>query len=373
MHVAVCADGIYPAEVGGVQRHTRLLVEHIAKRHPDVRVTVVHSHPEHRFFAGCSSVREVPVASRPGRRTYVLECWELSGRIAAELRKIPDAVIYSQGIAVLQSAGEFRRRLVVNPHGLESLQAPTIKERLLATPFRMAIKHAMRSASHVVSLGGSLSDIIRSCVPADRIVILPNGVVMPAGAVTRTARRHGPLRVLYVGRFASNKGIPDLIAAARMLSHGDARDQFRFDLVGEGPLLESLRGSTDLQTVTFHGKVDDAGLERLYASADVFVLPTLFEGMPTVVLEAMSRGLPILVTDVGATTELVDSSNGRIIPKNDPRAISAALQHMQGMDRDALLSLGQASIRKVLDRFTWDRVADAHVDLFRRMASGQSE
>jgi glycosyltransferase involved in cell wall biosynthesis len=93
--------------------------------------------------------------------------------------------------------------------------------------------------------------------------------------------------------------------------------------------------------------------------------------MPTVVLEAMARGLPILVTDVGATRELVDESNGQIIAKNSPDSIVAALDRLHGMPDGDFAALGARSIRKVEERFTWDRVADAHVDLFRRVASGQ--
>lgn len=369
MHVAICADGIYPVEVGGMQRHTRLLVEHIARRHPEVRVTVIHSHPDQRFFGGFPSVSEVPVAPRPGRRNYILECWDLSGRIAAELRRVPDAVIYSQGIAVLKGIREFGPRLIVNPHGLESLQSPTWKEHLRAAPFRWAITRAIRNARCVVSLGGSLTDILRRIVPAERIQVLPNGVAMPGRPIARVHPASGAFRVLYVGRFAYNKGIPDLVEAARILGRDPDGGGFRFDFVGDGPLLDEMRASAQPDRLEFHGKVDDDHLESLYAASDVFVLPTLFEGMPTVVLEAMARGLPILVTDVGATRELVDDTNGRIIPKHDPAAIASALRGLKGMSRPEFESLGAASIRKVQERFTWDKVADAHVDLFRRLQS----
>jgi glycosyltransferase involved in cell wall biosynthesis len=368
MHVIVCSDGVYPAEFGGIQRHTRLLVEHVARRHHDIRVTVVHPHEGRRFFEGIENVGEVTVAPRPGRRQYLLECWELSTRVAEVLRRHPEAVIYSQGIAVLHGIDEFTPRLVVNPHGLEAFQAMTLKSRLQSLPFRLAITRAMRRARFVVSLGGGLTDILRGVVPAERIVVLPNGVVMPDRLPVRDRGRHRALRVLFVGRFFANKGVPDLVAAARIIADRGDQSSFRFDLVGDGPLYQSIRSASPPASVHFHGKVDDAALDALYGEADVFVLPTLFEGMPTVVLEAMARGLPILVTDVGATRELVDDSNGQIIAKNSPAGIAKALDRLRAMDDAAFAGLGNASVRKVLDRFTWDRVADAHVGLFRRIA-----
>lgn len=372
MHVVVCSDGVYPAELGGIQRHTRLLVEHVARRHPDVELTVVHPHEGKRFFPGVGNVREETVAPRPGKGQYLVECWQLSARIAAVIRRHPGAVIYSQGIAVLQGIDGFSDRLIVNPHGLEAFQSPTLKARLQSLPFRLAITRAMRRARFVVSLGGGLTDLLRTAVPHDRICVLPNGVVMPEPRADRARPRGSELRVLFVGRFFANKGIPDLVAAARLIADRGDAGAFRFDLVGDGPLLESIRSSSALPSVRFHGKVDDPTLDGLYADADVFVLPTLFEGMPTVVLEAMARGLPILVTDVGATRELVDDSNGQIIPKHSPHAIAAALDRLRDLDSADLAALGAASTRKVMERFTWDRVADAHVELFRRVLAGRS-
>jgi glycosyltransferase involved in cell wall biosynthesis len=287
------------------------------------------------------------------------------------IRRHPGAVIYSQGIAVLQGVDEFSDRLIVNPHGLEAFQAPTLRARLQSLPFRLAITRAMRRARFVVSLGGGLTDILRKALPHGRICVLPNGVMMPKSSVGRIRQRTRELRALFVGRFFANKGIPDLVAAARLIADRGDASKYRFDLVGDGPLFESIRGANASPSVRFHGKVDDAALDALYDAADVFVLPTLFEGMPTVVLEAMARGLPILVTDVGATRELVDESNGQIIAKNSPDSIVAALDRLHGMPDGDFAALGARSIRKVEERFTWDRVADAHVDLFRRVASGQ--
>jgi glycosyltransferase involved in cell wall biosynthesis len=373
MQVVVCSDGVFPAELGGIQRHTRLLVEHVARRHQDVELTVVHPHEGRRFFEGLRNVREVAVSPRPGRRQYLLECWELSARMAEVVRRHPGAAVYSQGIALLQGIDEFSDRLIVNPHGLEAFQALTIRSRLQSLPFRLAITRAMRRARLVVSLGGRLTVILSRVVPQDRIVVLPNGVEMPSEGRFAGHERGDALRILFVGRFFANKGIPDLIEAARLIDADGESAAFRFDLVGDGPLFDSIRGSVSMPNVRFHGKVDDARLDSLYSEADVFVLPTLFEGMPTVVLEAMARGLPILVTDVGATRELVDPANGVIIPKRDPRAIVRELRHLRKMPLESFRALGAASRAKAAGRFAWSQVADDHVSAFRRVASGNPQ
>ncbi len=371
MHVAICSDGVFPEAIGGMERHTRLLTETIAARHPGVRVTVVHTHPGKRIFPALPNVDEVAVEPRPGRRQYILECLDLSARFAEALERIPDAVVYSQGVCVLRHIRNFTHRLVVNPHGLESFQTLTIRQWAASTPFRTIQRHTFRHARHVVSLGGRLTDILgRECRGAPgKVVVLPNGVDVPAAAVQRpAAKSDGPIRLLFVGRLVANKGVPDLLSAIEILSKTEPPDRYVLDIVGSGPLLEQLKATNTLDSVQFRQKVGDQELEKLYASADALVLPTLFEGMPTVVLEAMARAVPVLVTDVGASRELVDSSNGEIIPKRDPQALANALRRLHRIGPDARQRLGAAGRARALARFTWARVADAHVDLFRSMA-----
>ena len=92
MRVAICADGIFPDSIGGIQRHSRLLVESLAQGFPDLGITVVHTHPDKRFFMGLPNVEERPVAPRPGKKQYILETYDLSGRVADVLRTIPDEI-----------------------------------------------------------------------------------------------------------------------------------------------------------------------------------------------------------------------------------------------------------------------------------------
>jgi glycosyltransferase involved in cell wall biosynthesis len=371
MHVAICADGVFPDSVGGMQRHTRLLVENLARRHPGLRLSVLHTHVGKRLFPGQSNVEEVEIAPRPNHRQYLLETYELSGRMADALRTMPDAIVYSQGMVVWKGIAEFAPRLIVNPHGLEAHQAFGWKDWLITLPFRRIFERIFRHSRYVVSLGGRLTDILHRLVPNpdQRVVVLPNGVVPPAEATADRDRRSGRLEALFVGRFAPNKGIPDLLAAMDVLNARGLADRIHVRLVGSGPLYATLKQANDRPNVEFLGSVDDAALDALYARSHVFVLPTLFEGMPTVVLEAMARGLPIIVTDVGATRELVDAENGVIIRKHDPADLAARLEAFAMMSGSERVKLGRASQAKITNRFTWDRVADAHYGLFERLAA----
>jgi glycosyltransferase involved in cell wall biosynthesis len=91
-----------------------------------------------------------------------------------------------------------------------------------------------------------------------------------------------------------------------------------------------------------------------------------------VVLEAMARGLPALVTDVGASRELVDSSNGEIIPKRDPNALADALLRLESMGTSGRDALGSAGRQRAVERFTWKAVAQAHGRLFAEVNESRS-
>ncbi len=369
MHVALCSDGVFPGTIGGIQRHTRLLVETMARIEPDMRLTVLHTQGGGRQFPGLSNVEEVHIAPRPGRRQYMLECLKLSERFAEALRAMPDAVIYAQGICVVRGIRELSNRLIVNPHGLEAFQVIGLRDQLAAVPMRAIHRHMFRHAGTIVSLGGRLTDILKKeCRDAaNRVVVLPNGVTVPAFRQRPQGKDRGAIRLLFVGRLAHNKGVPDLLAAMDEIGRQGASARFELDIVGGGPLLAPLRAANRRANVRFLDKVSDGALEDLYASADALVLPTLFEGMPTVVLEAMARSLPVLVTDVGATRELVDDSNGEIIPKRDPIALAGALLRLESIGPKGRGQLGRRGLERVMERFTWEQVARSHVALFRRI------
>jgi glycosyltransferase involved in cell wall biosynthesis len=113
--------------------------------------------------------------------------------------------------------------------------------------------------------------------------------------------------------------------------------------------------------------VSDEQLEELYETSHLFVLPTLFEGMPTVVLEAMAKQLPIIVTDTGATAEQVDESNGFLIQKNNVPELKKALLKFYDLQSDKKNKMGLNSHQKVLQNFTWEKVAEKHHQLFKNI------
>lgn len=367
LKVLFCTDGIFPHAVGGMQRHSKLLIEALAET-GEVELTVLHPHSGERVFPNHPSVKEIVLAPLPEKKHYFLELYDYSKQVLEQARKHPQHLIYSQGLSVWAGLKEIADRTIVNPHGLEPYQTLSLKDKLKTWPYRLAFDRIFRRAAKTVALGGRLTDILRRrSRDPQRIVVLPNATnPLPLPDEQLLKQKTEPFRFLFTGRFAYNKGIDVLLRATQTLLEQGYEGRFEVDLAGKGPLFEQMVAEFPLPNVNFLGFVSDEQLAQAYLDCRVFVLPTLFEGMPTVILEAMARATPIIVTDVGATLELVAKDNGAIVAKGNVEDLARTMARFIDMDAEQYANLSSNSLRKFQERFTWKAVAEQHLELFKR-------
>lgn len=354
-------DGIFPHAVGGMQRHSALLLEKLAKTNT-LEIIVVHPHQQ-QVFPSELGIKEISLPFTFDG-FYIKKCWEYSKLVYDIIKQYPKAIIYAQGISVLKGMPAIGNRVIVNPHGLEPFQSLTLSDKIKTLPLRLLEKYQFKHAAKIVSLGGKLTKILQNEIANGRnkVVILPNAV-NPGPAQTRQFNDE-KISLLFVGRFAFNKGINILMEAVRQLNNEGYLNRLQFNIVGKGPLYEQYVNLYNFPNVNFVGFADDDQLVSLYKENDLFVFPTLFEGMPTVVLEAMSASMPVIVTDTGATAELVDSDNGFLIETANVRALKWAIQRYYQLKPEEKKALSDKSYQKVIEKFTWEKVARQHLDLF---------
>jgi len=216
---------------------------------------------------------------------------------------------------------------------------------------------------------GVRDSFVRSGVPAEVTRVVRNGITpRPQVADGSAARERLGMStqdriVLTIGRFIDVKGhhylldaVPDVVRR---------QPDVRFVWVGGGPMEQELRervASMGLDgCVCFAGQRGD--VPDLLAAADLFLLPSLVEGLPLVVLEAMAAGLPVVGTRVPGTSEVVaDGVTGRLVPPgelhpgSDAAALVAAI--LEGLDPDVATAWGQAGRSLVYREFTGERMAD---------------
>lgn len=366
--VLFCTDGIFPHSVGGIQRHSQLLLSALAQR-GQVELTVVHPHRGQTLFEQFPEVKEIVLDLPSSNKNYLLQLYAYSRQVAEVARKHPDHVLYAQGVTVWHSIRSLGSRVIFNPHGLEPFQPLTFKDRVKGFPYSLIYGYIFKHAAKVVALGGKLTSILKERVPRpeDQVVVLPNATLLPdkSEVPTRFQTQTRRIRCLFLGRFASNKGITYLLDAAEELARNGRSQEVHFTLAGKGPLYqELLEKGKNLSHVDMPGFVADEDLPELFRTHDIFILPTLMEGMPTVVLEAMAHGMPIIVTDVGATRELVDEQNGYIIEKKSAKAILEALDQFSHSELAQKQAMARASQARVASKFVWDIVAKQHEEVF---------
>lgn len=172
--------------------------------------------------------------------------------------------------------------------------------------------------------------------------------------------------ILSAGRLSEQKGFDVLIEAASELH--ERRDDFVVLIAGDGDLEDRLRtqiGQLGLEeTVYLVGF--QTPLRPAIAGADVFALASRYEGMPTVLLEAMSVSTPVVATAVDGVPELIPEERfGLLVPPDDAAALAGALERLLD-DASLARSLAEAARDRVLREFTIDVMVDRVESLFER-------
>ncbi len=201
----------------------------------------------------------------------------------------------------------------------------------LPGPARALVGWMFREAALCVVLGEPWRRWVASLgVPDARIRVLRNGVPRLEGWRPRTSG--APFRLLFLGNLFARKGIADLLAAlARVGPDGPACSLVVAgggDVAGHAALADGLGLGG---RVRFAGWVDQAGAAACLADADALVLPSYDEGLPLVILEALSLGVPVVCTPVGAIGEVLDDGDtALLVPPGDIAALAAALRRLAG-------------------------------------------
>ena len=164
-------------------------------------------------------------------------------------------------------------------------------------------------------------------VPADRIQVVPPGFDR-LDTPTAGSASGGPVRVLCVAQWIPRKGILSLVDAWTRRERPGAV----LELIGETDtepeyaerVWAAITAASDTSIIV-HGSVDDVTLAQAYAAADLFVLPSVYEGYGMVYAEALSFGLPVIACGVGPVPDLVRREAAVLVPPNDPGTLSEAL------------------------------------------------
>lgn len=201
------------------------------------------------------------------------------------------------------------------------------------------------------------------------VYVVENGVDTDFFKPDPDKREADTINILFVSRLIERKGlqyvIPKLNIIQKKVLEGAGRN-VHLTVVGDGPYREQLEHLVNEYScrnlVSFIGKKNKNELDIIYQSADLFILPSLWEGMPNVVLEAMASGLPVVMSPCEGSGELV-TDNGYIsdIDDFDSKIIQICV------DGELRTRMSQNSIRAVKERFSWQRAANEYLKLMEKL------
>ncbi len=233
---------------------------------------------------------------------------------------------------------------------------------------RLAERRLLRSAERVVLLSDHWAKYLghRGMSPS-RPIVLPNAVLETelAAPPVHAPRLEGRPALLSVGRLDAVKRLHDAIAVLAEPGMADAV----LHLVGRGPdrdrLKEAARAMRVAERVRFHGFVTDADVAAMAAGADVFVMPSAVEGMPTVLIEMLLLGCPVVASDIPGNRSILEEAGltEALHPLGDVAALAACVRQQRQQQLDPAVT------ERIRTRFTWEGLRPRVLGLYGSLVS----
>ncbi|WP_179351496.1 glycosyltransferase family 4 protein [Winogradskyella vidalii] len=364
--IALLTSGIFPFQIGGIQKHSYYLAKHYA-RHKitvDIYTCAISNKAILKEFFSADELAylnfieiEFPLTKKiPGH--YIYASYLFSKAFYKAVSKNNYDVIYAQGFTswYFLRKEAFQSNLVSNLHGLEMFQTSiNLKNKLEQFLLKIPAKEIIKKSRYNISLGGKLTSILYTHGASKNSVIeLPNAIdkswLIEESEILQSENK--ALHLLFVGRYERRKGIEEFTDVIKRTI-----DKVNYKVTFIGPIPEHQQISHP--RVTYRGLVKETDLiKQEFLNADILVCPSYSEGMPTVILEAMASGCAIIATDVGAVNTMVNNQNGWLIKGDIVSGLEKAINGALQMDIATLNHKKRESLNRVKLNFTWEHVVN---------------
>lgn len=374
MKIALLTDGITPYVTGGMEKHSHFLAKYLVLQGFEVdlyhciydRTINLPSKKEidFLFFENKYSFNRIfsfyfpKTFYFPGHYLYNSFFYsKLLHKTILENNFSYD-FIYSKGFTswnLLRKKSNFK--IATNFHGYEMYQtSPNSKYFFKKYLFRYLVKWIIKNSDYIISYGGKITEIINSLNSNyEKVIEIPaaiekSWILKKINFVDDSSKR----KILFVGRNEDRKGFKELMTAINSLSNINTNLEFHFI----GPNLNSNSEISTELALNFHGLIkEDALKKEIFDQCDVLICPSYSEGMPNVILEAMSRGLAVIASDVGASSLLVDNENGILLNHISPSEILNSLLKINSISDMELNSKKLCSLKRI-KAFSWEKVIE---------------
>ena len=255
--------------------------------------------------------------------------WSIFAAVRKLLKEgwVPDIIhahVYSAGVPAVILGKIYKIPVVVTEHWTAFPRHALRKSDVLKARF------AMNRAKIILPVSKDLEGAIKYYGIRNRFRVVPNVVNTEIFYPSLNKNTSDKKRILLVSLLSPIKGIPYLLQALAQLK--EKRKDFVLDIVGDGPNRQEYEDLTKKlqldETVKFHGLKTKEDVAEFMRDCDFFVLPSLWENLPCVLIEAMASGVPVISTDVGGIKEMINENVGLLVSPKDTEALEKAIEYI---------------------------------------------
>jgi len=247
---------------------------------------------------------------------------------------------------------------------------------------KLLFKKILSACDRCIALSESDARFLASFMTENKISIIPNAI--NSAELVHNSKQdidqfltihnlEGKKIILYVGRLMALKGINYLIEAFYDVKNEMKDPSVVLVIAGDGDEYNALKKITHeynlVDSIRFIKDLSDTGRNYLYQSSLLFVLPSLSEGFPTTVLEAMFYGIPVIGTDIPVMKQNF-SDSALLVPQRNSRALADAILSLLS-DPGSALELSLKGKDKVINNFTWDSIVKKYLDIYSQVISAR--
>ena len=370
MKIALVTDGIMPFVNGGMQKHSYYLAKYLTLNNCDVTLFhCVHSSKlptddevNKSIFSSNHKLKNILTFSFPKSiwfpGHYLYNSYRYSKKVYKSIIKEINQFdfIYVKGLSGWKLLNEKNTlnsatKIGVNFHGMNMfLPVKSLKLKIVNLFFKIIVKKNMNYSDYIFSYGSKVtSTILNAQISKNKIIEIPTAIEKHFIRDENEIKVQNTINFVFIGRNDPVKALNELFTSIKNIN-----DDLDYIFHFIGPIKKKI----NRENIKYHGLLNNyEDIIKILDRSEVLVLPSYSEGMPNVILEAMSRGLLIIATNVGAVNLMVNNDNGFLIKSPSPVLIQEAMEIILNMDSKDIIKMRINSLNKLKNNFTWEKIA----------------
>lgn len=367
--ILVLCNGIYPNQTGGAEVHLFYMCHNLAERGYHVFVLA----PTTKFSSEPSekNIPFVKIYLKLWSKPFTILSYTVKSLIESFRFRHHVEIVHAHTAHPIPMVAAFLSSLITRRPYIISCRGSDIRissRKFLHRMFQIPFLH---EAKKILVVSHELSEILRQRygIPKHQILVVENAyddrIIHQLANIQLGTKAERGKRIINVANMRPEKDHITLLKGFKRLAR--SMKGVHLSLVGDGPLrgeLEEFCIQQGIHNVKFLGTLPHTDVLKHIANSDIFVLTSIEEGMPNVIIEALALGKPIIATAVGGIPEVVkDGVNGILVRPKSPDLIAKALERLL-CDSELRRKLGKAAVESVKNR-TWSKITEKYERIYK--------